>query len=120
MSAIVFDGDESEHSYCDAPCDARLFQRRDGSMICSYCSRVYPAGSINKHKRSLEPIEDPYDNSADSGPLLISMTEYTNKKKKKPSVFDKEDKLMASRSGFSWIEHEDYGPEAEAEREGRG
>jgi len=81
--SIVFDGDESEHAYCDSPCNALLYQRKDGSMICSYCSRVYPAGSVNKHKRGLEPIENPYDNSSNGGPLLISMTDYTNKKKKK-------------------------------------
>ena len=109
--SIVFDGDESEHAYCDSPCDALLYQRKDGSMICSYCSRVYPAGSVNKHKRGLEPIKNPNDNSANGGPLLISMTDYTNKKKKMPSIFDKEDKLLESRSGFYWIEHEDYWPE---------
>jgi hypothetical protein len=33
-----------------------------------------------------------------------------------PSVFDREDKFIASKkSGFHWVEHEDYGPEAEAE-----
>jgi uncharacterized Zn finger protein (UPF0148 family) len=112
MSAIVFDGDNEEHSWCDL-CDARLFQRKDGSMICSNsdCCKVYPAGSINKHKRSLEPIEDPYDNSPDSGPLLISMTEYTNKKRKKPTVWDKEDKIFEGKSGRYFTTHEDWPPE---------
>jgi len=109
---IVCDDGPDEASWCDS-CDARLFERRDGSMICSNgdCGRQYPAGSVNKHKRGLEPIKNPNDNSANGGPLLISMTDYTNKKKKMPSIFDKEDKLLESRSGFYWIEHEDYWPE---------
>ena len=52
--------------------------------------------------------------------MIFYETRSINKKKEKSSVFDKEDKHMASRSGFNWIEHEDYGPVAEVAERGRG
>jgi len=112
---IVCDDGPDEAAWCE-DCDARLFERRDGSMICSNgdCGRQYPAGSTTKHRRSLQPIENPYDTD---GPILVSMTEYTNtnRKKKTPSVFDKEDKLFESKPGRHFIEHYDYDPEAKTE-----
>jgi hypothetical protein len=103
-SSIVFSDDE-DRSWCNPPCDALLIERRDGSMICSYCAREYLPNSVKKHKRDLQPIEGGYEH----GDLpLVTMTEYGSyKKPKKPSVFDREDRHMASRSGFSWTDVED-------------
>jgi hypothetical protein len=113
MSFIIYSGDDDEEAvWCDPPCDARLIERKDGSMICSYCCREYLPNSVNKHKRKLEPTDGRY---YDNNPELIPLTDYGSyTKKKKPSVFDAEDRhISASRSGFSWTSHEDYGAEAE-------
>jgi hypothetical protein len=108
MSFIIYSGDDDEEAvWCDPPCDARLIERKDGSMICSYCCREYLPNSVNKHKKTLEPVEGRH---YDSNPELIAMPGYGSyAKKKKPSVFDREDKHIASKkSGFSWMEHTDY------------
>jgi uncharacterized Zn finger protein (UPF0148 family) len=106
-SAIIFD-DDSGDVYCDSPCDALLIERKDGSMICSYCGKEYLPQSVKNHKRHLGPIESPYD---DSDVPLVSLSDYANPQRKKPSVFDKEDKLFeASKSGRYFTEHEDYFP----------
>src|SRR5689334_12687564 len=107
MSSIVFTYDDDDKSYCDeTDCGYLLIERKDGSRICSNpdCSREYMPDSVNKHKRDLQPIESQYDD----GQLLVPMKEYGSyKKPKKPTIWDKEDKMMASRSGFSWIVYED-------------
>jgi hypothetical protein len=106
--SIVFTYDDDDRSYCD-DCSYLLIERKDGSRVCSNsdCGRQYPAGSLSHHKRDLQPLESRYDD----GPLVVPMKEYGSyKKPKKPSVFDREDKHMASRSGFSWIDHEDIEP----------
>jgi hypothetical protein len=106
MNSIVF-FDEDDNAYCNSPCDALLIPRKDGSMICSYCNREYLPNSVKRHKRHLGPVDD-----AREDPILVPMTEYGSyAKKKKPSVFDREDRMMASKSGFSWVEHEDFGTE---------
>src|SRR5689334_19879607 len=106
---IICDDGPDDKAWCDPPCDALLIERKDGSMICSYCAREYLPKSVNKHHRTLEPIENPYDTD---GPILVSMNEYGSyTKKSKPSVFDREDRFMASKSGFSWTDIEDLGPE---------
>jgi hypothetical protein len=111
MSSIIFDGDKSEKLWCDPPCDALLIERRDGSHICSICCREYRPDSVNKHKRKLGPTEDKYDSS---GPEIIPLTGYGSYTRKKTSVFDREDSYMASKkSGFNWVEHEDYTPTPE-------
>lgn len=108
MSTVFFD--EDDNAYCNPPCDALLIERRDGSMICSFCGKEYLPGSVKKHRRNLGPIDD------GNNPLLVSMPEYgSNTKKKKPSVFDREDRYM-TRSGFSWTDIEDLTPESEGER----
>jgi len=103
-NSIVF-SDEEDRSWCNSPCDALLIERKDSSMICSYCGREYLPGSVKKHKRDLQPIEGGYGRDDDLP--LVSITGYTDMKPKKTSVFDKEDKLMAARSGFSWTDVED-------------
>ena len=54
--AIVF-SDEEGNSYCNL-CDALLFEKRDGSMICSngYCAKTYSAESVKKHRTKLGPM----------------------------------------------------------------
>jgi hypothetical protein len=108
--SIVCD-DDDEKSYCNSPCDALLIERRDGSMICSYCGREYLPDSVKKYKDQLQPNKSRYDRD---GPLLVSMTSYTEKQKKKPSVFDREDKAwLAQGKGRSIIAEEEYYPEPE-------
>jgi hypothetical protein len=106
MPAIVFDDSEDEKSWC-SDCDALLIERRDQSFICSYCARVYQPDSIKKFKSKLGPLKDPY---SDEGPELIPMTSYTEKQKKPPSVFEKEDRFFQSKSGRSITSYEDYWP----------
>jgi uncharacterized Zn finger protein (UPF0148 family) len=103
MSIIFSDADDE--AWCD-DCDARLIERKDGSSICSNCSRVYTPDSVQKHHMELQPEKNPYSNE---GPELVSITGYTEQQqKKKPSVFDKEDKFIESKkTGFKFIESED-------------
>jgi hypothetical protein len=105
---IVCDDGPDEAAWCE-DCDARLFERRDGSMICSNgdCGRQYPAGSTTKHKRNLQPIENPFDTD---GPILVSMTEYGSyKKKKKETILDKEEKAwVAGGSGRTIIDIQEW------------
>ena len=108
---IVFTGDdEDDISWCDPPCDARLYERKDGSKICSYCGREYLPDSINKHKRKLGPSKGRY---SDDGPILEPMTEYgQTPNKRKGIVLDREEKAMAQKkSGFHWTEIEQWPPE---------
>lgn len=99
MTAIIF-SDDDDASWCDW-CDARLFERKDGSMVCSNgeCGRIYSAESTTKHHTTLRPVIDPYSNQ---GPELISMPEYaTGRQKLKPTPGEVEDKyLERKKSGF--------------------
>jgi hypothetical protein len=113
---IVCDDGPDEKAWCDPPCDALLIERKDGSMICSYCAREYLPKSVNKHHRTLEPIENPYDTD---GPILVSMNEYGSYvKKKKETILDKEEKaFVAAGKGRSIIDVEEWLPEPEGERD---
>ena len=108
MPAIVFSDDDDDNSWC-GDCDALLYERKDGSMICSnpQCGRNYLPSEVKKHKRHLGPVESPYD---DSDVPLVSLSDYANPQRKKPSVFDREDRLFESKSGRYFTEHEDYFP----------
>jgi hypothetical protein len=109
MSSIVFFYNDDDNSYCDEKdCGYILIERKDGSKICSNpdCRREYLPDSVNKHKRSLQPIDS-------DEPIIVPMTEYGSyKKKKKPSILDKEDKAWVSQgSGRSIIAVDEYWPE---------
>jgi hypothetical protein len=107
--AIVFTGDDDEEKkYCDS-CDYLLIEKRDGSSICSNCSREYLPDSINKHKRKLGPSKSRYN---DDGPILEPMTEYGQPRKKNETLPDKEERMMASKkSGFYWTDIQQWPPE---------
>lgn len=62
---------------------------------------------ILKHKKRFGPIDE-----ADGDAVIIPLTDYTNKSKKKPTIFDREDEAM-KRSGFSIISEETYWPAGE-------
>jgi hypothetical protein len=107
---IVFSDDDDEATYCDS-CDALLAQRRDESMVCTNpeCGRTYLPDSVQKHRSVFAPEKGYHSLDARQGPELVGMSQYgAETKKKKPSVFDREDRMMEARSGFSWIEHEDW------------
>jgi hypothetical protein len=108
---IVCDDGPDENAWCDW-CDALLYELKDGSMICSNgtCCRVYSPTSVTKHKQKLGPSESPTDSSE---PLFMHLGPgYGSYATPKTSVFDKEDRHIASKkSGFHWVEHEDYWPE---------
>jgi hypothetical protein len=109
MSAIICDDGPDDKSWCDPPCDALLIERKDRSHICSYCGREYLPGAVNKHKRHLEPIECPYD---DSDIPLVSLREYGQPQRKKQSILDKEDRaFVAGKPGRSITNVEEYFPE---------
>jgi hypothetical protein len=110
--SIVCSDDDDEKSWCNSPCDALLIERRDGSMICSCCGREYLPDSVKKYKDQLQPNKSRYDRD---GPLVVSMPSYADgKKKKKPSVFDREDRAwLAQGKGRSIIAEEEYLPEPE-------
>ncbi len=107
-SAIICD-DVPDDVYCDPPCDALLIERKDGSMICSYCGKEYLANAVKKHKRHLGPIESPYD---DSEVPLVSLSDYANPQRKKPSILDKEDRaFVAGKPGRCITDVQEWFPE---------
>jgi hypothetical protein len=101
---IVYD-DGPDQCWCDS-CDALLYERKDQSFICSNpeCGRIYNPDSVTKHRTKLEPNKSPY---SQEGPELVPITGFTDMKKKKPSVFDREDQKM-KRPGFSIVEEWDW------------
>jgi hypothetical protein len=108
-SAIIFSDDDDDKAWCNPPCDALLIERKDGSMICSYCGREYLPQAVKKHKRHLGPIESPYD---DSEVPLVSLSDYSNPQRKKQSILDKEDKIWVSQgSGRSITSEDEWFPE---------
>jgi hypothetical protein len=108
---IVCD-DGLDEAWCDQKyCGGKLIPWKNESMVCSLCEHLYSPDSIKKHKAKLGPNKDPYGRD---GPLLVSMTEYSEKPKKKPSILDKEDKLWVSQgSGRSIIDYDEYYPEGQ-------
>ena len=105
--STVFD-DDDDKSWCDS-CDALLIERRDGSMICSYCGREYLPNAVKKHKRHLGPIENPYD---DGEVPLVSLSDYTNPQRKPSTILDKEDRaFVAGKPGRSITNVEEWFPE---------
>ncbi len=110
--SIVFD-DEPDKSWCDQPdCGGLLIERKDSSSICSICLHEYLPDSVKLHKSKLGPTKGYYDK--DDGPELINIREYTEPRKKKPSILDKEDRIWASQgSGRSIIDYDEFYPEGE-------
>ena len=106
MSSIVFsDGDDA--AYCDL-CDARLIERKDGSMMCSFCNHVYNPDQITKHRMDLQPEKS---KGNQDGPELVNITDFTAQKKG-PTQVDIEDKMFVKRkSGMSITSFEEYFPE---------
>jgi hypothetical protein len=91
--AIIFSDAEDDVSWCDS-CDARLYERKDQSLVCSNpeCGKIYAAGSVTKHRLTLSPDKEP---RSQGGPAVVPITGFTDKKKqKKSSVFDREDEEM--------------------------
>jgi hypothetical protein len=116
MPAIVFDGDDDQ-SYCDPPCDALLYQRRDGSHICSVCCKEYRPTSVTKHRRKLGPSESPNDSEE---PLFMHLTDYAMPQHKQPSILDREDrKFVQQGSGRSITSYEEFYPEAQPRKVGK-
>jgi hypothetical protein len=112
--AFIFsDDDKDENSWCDScdSCDAKLIERRDGSMVCSNsdCGREYLLKSVNRYKRELQPVESPYDTD---GPEIVPMTDYAAIiQPKKESVLDKEDRHWVSKgSGRSITDVDEWFP----------
>jgi hypothetical protein len=106
--SIIF-SDDDDKAWCN-DCDALLYERKDGSSVCSNgnCGRIYNADSIKKHHTQLGPTkESPYKNN---GPEVVPLDSYADpeRKKKPASPIDREDEKMFKRPGFSWISKEDY------------
>jgi hypothetical protein len=60
--------------------DALLYERKDGSSICSNCGRIYNPDSIQKHHTELEPEkESVYKND---GPEVVPLDAYVNPQSK--------------------------------------
>jgi hypothetical protein len=113
VGSIIFSPD-NDTSYCDSPCDGKLIERADKSMICSVCARVYESNTtgVLQHHYGLQPLVNPY--ATDDGQPLVSMTQYANTHKKKKGITDFEDDyLCAKKSGFSITESYEYLPEDE-------
>jgi hypothetical protein len=110
VAYVIYDGDDDDVAWC-SDCDARLYERKDESHVCSNpsCGRVYQPNSVKKHKTGLHPVVDPYEIE---GPALLPLTSYYTKKKKKPSLGDKEDQAFVSKkSELSITSYEEYLPE---------
>jgi hypothetical protein len=106
MAAILFSSDDDV--YCDS-CDAKLYVRKDNSMVCSnpQCGRVYNEGSITKHRSKLKPAKDL------DAPMLIPLTEYHNydgKRKKKEVTKYEDDYFVSRKSGLSITDSEEFLP----------
>jgi hypothetical protein len=97
---ITIVSDEEGNSYCNL-CDALLFERRDGSMICSngYCAKTYSADSVKKHRTKLGPMKET------ESPEIVPLRDYANynpRKAKPKNPIDYEDeKMFKPRAGFS-------------------
>jgi len=115
---IICDSGDEENSFCDW-CDAKLYLRKDGSMICSNgtCCRVYSPTSVTKHKRKLGPSESPNDSEE---PLFMHLTDYATPQRKSPSILDMEDnKFIQQGSGRSITSYEEFYPEAQPRKVGK-
>jgi hypothetical protein len=79
--AIIYNG-EDNNAYCGA-CDYLLYEKRDGSMICSNpdCGRIYSSSDVLKHKSKLGPDIKRYED----GPELVMISGYTDMKRKAPT-----------------------------------
>jgi uncharacterized Zn finger protein (UPF0148 family) len=110
---IVFSDDEG-NSYCNL-CDALLFERKDGSMICSngYCAKTYNANSVTKHHTKLGPVKET------ETPELVPLNLYANfnpqKQKQKNPIDYEDEKMFKPRAGFSITSKEDFFPESGSE-----
>jgi len=96
-SAIIYIGDD-DNGYC-AACDYLLYERKDGSKICSNpdCERTYTPDEVTKHKSKLGPeLQKRAHAAADGdGPLLVAITDYTSPKKRSPTPGEVEGLTMA-------------------------
>lgn len=103
--SIICSDDNDDKSYCNA-CGYILYEKANGSKVCSGCEKIYDEQDITKHKSELQPA---VSKTSQQGPEVISMSEYGSyAKKKKASVFDREDRMMeANKSGFNFTSHED-------------
>jgi hypothetical protein len=108
---IVFSDDEG-NSYCNS-CDALLFERKDGSMICSngYCAKTYNPGSVKKHHTKLGPVKE--TESSELVPLHLYANFNPQKQKQKNPIDYEDEKMFKPRPGFSITSKEDFFPESE-------
>src|SRR5215217_6559646 len=92
-SPIIYFG-EDDKSYCSS-CDYLLYERKDGSMVCSNgdCGRIYSPNEVRKHKSKLGPEIEKRAIDGD-GPEVVPITDYTNMKRKIPTPGDIEDKAF--------------------------
>jgi hypothetical protein len=112
--SIVFSDDEKV--WCDEKyCGGKLIPYgKDGTMICSLCEHVYLPDSVMLHKSDLRPDKSRHDSDRDSGSIAVSMTEYSEKPTKKPTILDREDMIFVRQgSGRSIIDYEEWLPEGE-------
>jgi hypothetical protein len=110
---VVSDADEDK-SYCNT-CDALLYERKDGSMICSngYCAKTYNADSVTKHHTKLGPTKEA------EAPELVPLDLYAHfnpqKQKQKNPIDYEDEKMFKPRAGFSITSKEDFFPESGSE-----
>jgi uncharacterized Zn finger protein (UPF0148 family) len=116
MPIICDDG--SDEAYCDQyNCGGRLFELKDGSMMCSLCEHQYRPNTVHKHKRKLHPSESPYDSEE---PLFMHLTDYATPQRKSPSILDREDnRFVQQGSGRSITSYEEFYPEAQPRKVGK-
>jgi hypothetical protein len=109
--AVIFT-DEENNSYCNL-CDALLFEKRDGSMVCSngYCAKTYSADTVTKHRSKLGPVKE-----SGTSPEIVPLEVYHNpQKQKQKNILDSEDEKWSffKRAGVSITSKEDFFPESE-------
>ena len=76
-------------------------------MLCTDCERLYDRDGVLLHKKGFGPVE----NKRDTGVGIVPIKEYYDKKpRRRPSVFDREDKAMMT-GGRMLISEETYWPE---------
>jgi hypothetical protein len=110
--SIICSGDDENKSYCNSPCDALLYEKKDGSFVCSNpsCGRVYNQDSVKAHKSYLRPSKNPHDTS----PGIVALTEYHNyspQKKKKEVTKYEDDYFNSVKSGRNVTHSEEWLPE---------
>lgn len=80
---ISFEGDAEDKAYCNQKnCGGLVVPlNKNGDQVCTLCEHVYRESETKLHKKMLQPDDD-------GEPMIVPFSEYSNAKKKGPTVGD--------------------------------